>query len=141
MIRAGSVFLAVLLAAHGLFADDKASNPTKARALYDTNCGTCHQPTGDGVPFLQPALWESPRANGPKGAVIDIILWGSAVVPAGTSEFENEMPGFAGQLSDEEVASLASYVRTQFDNRGGPVDAALVRKRRQAHQSRTPSGS
>jgi len=98
-------------------------------ALYAEHCAVCHMPTGDGVPFMQPALFDAPRANAKPGGVIDMILWGSKAVPPGTSEYDNQMPGFEF-LSDTDIAALASYVRTHFDNTGGPVGAELVAQRR-----------
>jgi len=102
-----------------------------AQALYEENCGVCHQVDGSGVPFMQPELIESPRANGDKGQVIQMILKGSKAVASGTSEFENEMPGF-DYLTNEQIALIATYVRTNFDNQGGtvsPDDVARERER------------
>ncbi|UTW55969.1 cytochrome c [Kordiimonas sp. SCSIO 12610] len=101
------------------------------KALYEENCGVCHQVDGSGVPFMQPELYGSPRANGDKGGVIQMILKGSKAVEPGTSEFENEMPGFE-YLTDEQIALIATYVRTNFENTGGkvtPQDVASERKR------------
>ena len=99
------------------------------QALYEVHCGSCHMVDGGGVPMMQPELIETPRANEAKGGVIDMILKGSAAVPEGTSEFGNEMPAF-DFLTDEEIAKIATYVRTNFDNKGGAVTADDVRSRR-----------
>ena len=112
----------------------RAEGQTKVdpgKALYEENCGVCHQLDGSGVPFMQPELYTSPRANGDKGGVIQMILEGSKAVEPGTSEFENEMPGFE-YLTDEQIALIATYVRTNFENTGGEVtseDVARERKR------------
>jgi mono/diheme cytochrome c family protein len=109
-------------------ADDAVASD---KALYEENCGVCHQLDGSGVPFMQPELYASPRANGDKGGVIQMILKGSKAVEPGTSEFENEMPGF-DYLTDEQIALIATYVRTNFENTGGEVtseDVARERKR------------
>lgn len=99
------------------------------KVLYEANCGTCHQLDGSGVMFLQPELIGSARANGPKGGVVDMILFGSVAVEPGTSDYGNEMPGFEF-LTNEEIALIASYVRTNFENNGGPVSPADVQSRR-----------
>lgn len=99
-------------------------------ALYDTHCGTCHQFDGGGVPFMQPELIGSPRANGPVGGVIEMILLGSKAVDrsdGSVSDFQNTMPPF-DYLSDEDIQELASYVRTHFSNTGGPVSLADVQR-------------
>jgi mono/diheme cytochrome c family protein len=42
------------------------------------------------------------------------------------------MPPFAVTLSDDEVAAVASYIRTAWGNRGTPVSAAEANKLRSA---------
>lgn len=84
---------------------------------------------------MQPELFGLERANGPKGGVIEMILFGSAAVPAGTTDFGNEMPGF-GNLTDEDIAEIATFVRTNFENAGGAVTADDVR----AVRDRGPGG-
>jgi mono/diheme cytochrome c family protein len=124
--------LAVLTLSGGALAQDGEADGGTGQALYEANCAACHQYDGGGVPMMQPELILSPKANGDVGEVIDMILLGSAAVPAGTSEYSNEMPAF-DYLSDEDIALIASYVRTHFDNTGGAVTAADVRERRALH--------
>jgi len=112
-----------------VFAADKAADAGKGHALYMANCGGCHQADGSGVPMMQPALIDSERANGEKGAVIDMILHGSAIIPMDESDYSNEMPSFS-ELSDDDIAEIATYVRTHFENHGGAVSADDVRARR-----------
>jgi mono/diheme cytochrome c family protein len=38
------------------------------------------------------------------------------------------MPGFAARLNDDEVAALATFVRSGWSNRASAVDASEVRK-------------
>ena len=106
-----------------------AQEPQSGKTLYETNCAVCHQFDGGGVPFMQPELFGSKRANGPKGSVIEIILFGSAAEGAGQSGFTNEMPGF-DFLTNKEIALIATYVRTNFENNGGAVVADDVQPRR-----------
>ncbi len=106
-----------------------AEEPQTGKFLYETNCAVCHQFDGGGVPFMQPELFGSKRANAPKGGVIDMILFGSAADGAGQSGFTNEMPGF-DFLTNEEIALIATYVRTNFENNGGAVTADDVQPRR-----------
>ncbi len=106
-----------------------AQDPPTGRSLYEENCAVCHQYDGGGVPFMQPELFSSKRANAPKGGVIDIILFGSAAEGTGQSGFSNEMPGF-DYLTNREIALIATYVRTNFENNGGAVIADDVQPRR-----------
>ncbi|WP_417459923.1 c-type cytochrome [Kordiimonas sp.] len=126
-MQANKLFLtaALLALAPVVSADDTET----ARALYEANCAACHQYDGGGVPMMQPELILSPRANGDVGGVIDMILLGSAAVEPGMSEYSNEMPPF-DYLTDEDIALIATYVRTNFENAGGAVTAADVADRR-----------
>jgi mono/diheme cytochrome c family protein len=40
------------------------------------------------------------------------------------------MPSFNDELSDEEVADIASYVRNSWHNRGSPVAARQIEAQR-----------
>ncbi|WP_417449300.1 c-type cytochrome [Kordiimonas sp.] len=124
--------LAALALSCAVTAQDEGADGGTGQALYEANCAACHQYDGGGVPMMQPELILSERANGDIGGVIDMILLGSAAVPSDTSEFSNEMPAF-DYLSDEDIALIASYVRTHFENTGGAVTADDVRDRRASH--------
>lgn len=98
-------------------------------ALYSEHCAVCHQVDGSGVPFTQPELILSPKLNGDKALTIDMLLLGSDAVKPGTSDYSNRMPAFA-VLSDKDLAELATYIRSHFDNSGNAVSAADVSARR-----------
>lgn len=117
------------LAGAAFSASGAAQEPQTGKSLYEENCAVCHQYDGGGVPFMQPELFGSKRANAPKGGVIDMILFGSAAEGAGQGEFSNEMPGF-DFLTNKEIALIATYVRTNFENSGGAVTADDVQPRR-----------
>ncbi len=124
-MRSSVSFLAALLLLSGsVIAEDG-----EGRALYDAHCGACHQPNGSGVPFTQPALIKSPKLNGDKDVTLEMILLGSEAVPIGTSDYSGEMPRF-DVLSNEEIAEVASYVRTHFENDGGAVSVDDVARAR-----------
>lgn len=125
-MKASKLAIAAALLAAGMPA---MAQDTDAQRLYEEHCGVCHQLDGGGVPMLQPELIGRPRANGPKGGVIDVILKGSRALAPTESDYGNEMPSFA-HLSDLEIALIATYVRTNFQNSGGPVTADDVKPRR-----------
>ena len=97
--------------------------------FYQQQCGVCHQADGWGVPFMQPALVESPRVMGDAEITLKMIFLGSAAIPEGTSEYDNQMPSFSG-LKDEEIARLASYIRRTFGNQPDPVSVDAVKRAR-----------
>lgn len=104
-------------------------NANSGKALYQSYCGSCHQMDGGGVPMMQPELIEIERANGPVGGVVEMILKGSSAIEPGMSDYGNEMPSF-DYLSDDEIAFIASYVRTNFGNEGGKISTSDVKKLR-----------
>lgn len=106
-----------------------AQDMQTGKSQYEEHCAVCHQYDGGGVPFMQPELFGSKRANDSKGGVIDMILFGSAAEGAGQGGFSNEMPGF-DYLTNKEIALIATYVRTNFENNGGAVTADDVQPRR-----------
>ncbi len=90
---------------------------------YNLICAACHQPTGLGLPPLYPALKNSSIAVGkPISRHISIILNG---VPG------SAMQAYKDQLSDEEIAAIATYERNAWGNNTNdiiqPADVAKVR--------------
>jgi mono/diheme cytochrome c family protein len=102
---------------------------TKVRGaqLYADNCSGCHQSRGRGVPGAFPPLAGNPvvLAQDPN----DILK----VVDRGIRARNGyiAMPAFGVQLTDQQVADLANYVRTSWGN-DAPPDAtpAMVAKLR-----------
>jgi mono/diheme cytochrome c family protein len=95
--------------------------------LYETNCRSCHQANGTGAPPAYP-----PLANNQAIAMefaanpIRMVLFGG--YPPGTKGNSRPygMPPFAFTLSDQEVASVVTYIRQSWGNRGTAVSAADV---------------
>lgn len=104
-------------------------DPTRARGaqLYLANCAGCHQASGRGVPGVFPPLAGNPVVLAPDPN--DIIK----VVDHGISGRNNfvAMPSFKVQLTDQQVADIANYVRTQWGNQAPPnATSPLVAKLR-----------
>jgi len=100
--------------------------------VYNVNCGTCHQPDGMGAEDAGPRMAGSlvVQASDP-AALINSILYGPDVPdPAPGGHRWRPMEAYGDKLSDEEVAALASYLRTAWNNKGGEVTARQVAKQR-----------
>jgi mono/diheme cytochrome c family protein len=101
---------------------------------YTIHCGTCHLPTGLGsVPGseLGAPLVGSAVAQAPDPAsLINIILYGGQVLTPVPEKAWKSMKALGDTLDDDQVAAIASYVRTNWGNRGEPVTAAQVAKQR-----------
>ncbi len=111
----------------------KPVDPTRARgaALYMDNCGGCHQASGRGLPGVFPPL----AGNGVVVAADPNNIL--KVVDAGIKARGGyiPMPSFKDQLTDQQVAEIANYIRTSWGNSAAPnVTSAMVAKMRAARQ-------
>jgi len=80
--------------------------------LYNTHCGACHQPNGQGMPPAFPAIAGGAIATGDIGEHIDIGINGRP----GTA-----MAGFGAMLSDDELAAIITYQRNAWGNETGDL--------------------
>lgn len=97
---------------------------TLGKHKYDQLCSACHRIDGKGLPPMYPALKGSSVAVGnPISRHIDIILDG---IPG------SAMQPYRTQLTDDEVAAIATYERNAWGNNTDteiqPADVAAARK-------------
>jgi mono/diheme cytochrome c family protein len=84
-----------------------------------------------------PTLAGSTWVTGPEGRIIRIVLHGvGGPIEVVGKTYDLTMPGFAPILTDAEIASLASYVRSRFGGVNTPISAATVGQIRTANQGR-----
>ena len=102
---------------------DKEAIIASGKKLFQIRCAPCHQANGEGLAGAFPPLKGSQIVNDKDpSAMIDIILNGYD-----ENEAYGAMPGFAGQLNDEEVAAIAAYERNSWGNNGGMVTPEQVK--------------
>jgi mono/diheme cytochrome c family protein len=79
---------------------------TTGKALYDSVCQGCHMPNAEGAVGAgkYPALANNANLAS-AGYPAYLVLYG-----------QNAMPGFGGFLSDDQVAAVVNYIRTNFGN-------------------------
>ncbi|MFO1394968.1 MAG: c-type cytochrome [Steroidobacteraceae bacterium] len=110
----------------------KAAPPeskTRAASLYMDHCSACHQSGGRGMPGIFPPLVGNGAVIAPDpGNVLQAVLNG---IPMQNGYVA--MPSFASQLTNQQIADVANYVRTSWGNRAVPnATAADVAKLRAA---------
>ncbi len=96
--------------------------------IYMTYCAACHQRDGEGAPPRFPPVAGTDWVTGDKQRLISVIingLEGPIVVRGETYNFPMPQHGF---LSDEDVASVATYIRQNFGNDASEVTVEEVRE-------------
>ena len=93
--------------------------------LYDAYCATCHQAQGQGsFDGGMPSLFHNTATGRAQpGNLVMVILEG---IQRGVEHADVLMPGFADELSDHQVATLASWLGRQYGNPANAVDAHAV---------------
>jgi cytochrome c oxidase subunit 2 len=100
----------------------------RGEKVYASNCGSCHQPNGQGVPDAFPPLAGSKLVQGPAAEQIGIVLQGRK----GTFRPNAVMPPQA-QLSDADIAAAITYTRNSWGNKAAenvvqPAQVKAARK-------------
>jgi len=101
------------------------------QAVYARFCVACHEADGSSAPRIYPplpanALLQSANPS----STLRIILDGAHTVTTPRAPNTGEMPAYARQLSDEEIAAVANYIRNSWGNSGPLVTPAQVAKAR-----------
>jgi mono/diheme cytochrome c family protein len=108
------------------------------KRVYNTACAPCHQPSGMGTPGMFPPLAGSEwvTAEGHE-RIIRIVLNGlSGPIEVAGTQFNNVMVPWRDTLKDEDIASVLSYVRSEWGNKAGPVSVEEVKKVREGTKDR-----
>jgi mono/diheme cytochrome c family protein len=114
------------------------STAANGKQLFTANCAACHQATGKGLPGVFPPLDGSEWVAGDERTVANILLHGvtGEITVMGTS-FKGAMPAFP-QLSDAELAAVASYIRAEWSNKAGAIKPELFEAERKAGTRTAP---
>ena len=96
-------------------------------AIYRDVCAGCHKIDGSGVPYLIPDLAGSAAvASRQPTTVLQVILHGAASVATRQEPTGPQMPSYAWQLDDDQVAAVATYVRNSWGHAAGLVPASAA---------------
>lgn len=95
------------------------------RQVYETVCSACHQPSGEGLKGAFPPLKNSDYLQADVTRSVRLILEGlHGEITVNGETYNAVMPPMA-YLSDEEVASVMTYILSEW-NGGGQVTADEV---------------
>jgi mono/diheme cytochrome c family protein len=125
--------------------------PASALKLYnigkevyrrEAHCITCHQENGQGLPNIYPGLEKNEWVGGDPERLVKIVLkglWGPISVNGQKFDPTKGVPpmtGFAGLLTDEEIAGVLTYVRYSFKNSYPAIQPEMVKRVREATKDR-----
>lgn len=99
----------------------------KAGAIvFKTNCAACHQENGQGIPNAFPPLAASDFLMADKKRSIKIVKHGlEGAITVNGKAYNSVMPALG--LSDDDVASVLTYLRNSFGNKGDAVTLEEVK--------------
>jgi mono/diheme cytochrome c family protein len=98
---AAGLLIVVVLSASPVVSQDSAAGA----AVYKSKCNTCHGPDGGGTAVgksLQAADLRSARVQSKSDAELTQTI----------SDGKGNMPGFKGDITDEEIHAVLAHVRT-----------------------------
>ena len=115
-----------------------AGGAVDGKALYAAQCAACHQASGAGLPGVFPPLDGSEWVQGEPRVLANILLHGiTGEITVKGNKYQGAMPAFP-QLSDAELAGIASFIRGNWSNKAEPLQAELFAKERADGSRTTP---
>jgi mono/diheme cytochrome c family protein len=118
---------------HAQLALDKGDLSAPGAGLYLNQCSSCHGRDGQGYEDLLPPLAGNSAALGhDPSSLINIVLNGAGRIVVNGVPDSYRMTPFRVLLSDQEIADIASFVRTSWGNNGSGVGAGQVQALRDA---------
>jgi mono/diheme cytochrome c family protein len=102
-------------------------------AIYAHACIACHEADGSGAPRIYPPLpGNANLQSADPSSTLRIILDGAQTVTTSRAPNTGSMPAYAKQLSDQETADVANYIRNSWGNAAPLVTPAQVAKSRKS---------
>ena len=85
--------------------------------VYTSRCAACHQNNGEGIPGSFPPLVGTEWVTGNKSRLIKTVLDGlSGEIEVNGVTYSGVMAPWRDALSDREIASVLTYIRSTWQN-------------------------
>ncbi len=125
---------------------DKALNSSIeiGQRIFTWNCALCHQLNGQGVSGQYPPLagseWVLAKDWHGDNHIVKIVLHGfTGPMTVNGQHFNNTMAPWGKLLTDAEIASVLTYIRSEWGNDAPPITAEFVEKiRKQTADRKNP---
>ena len=96
------------------------------KEVYTKYCLACHQTDGAGVPGMYPTLQKTDWVEGDTKRLIHLVLNGQqGEITVNGTVFKGVMPAHQ-YLTDEQVADVLTFIRSNFGNMAAPITPAEV---------------
>lgn len=105
-----------------------ASENPLGEKIYKQYCFACHQMDGNGVPGNFPPIRDTDWVNGDKERLIKLVINGMEGPIEVNGVTYNSVMTPHGFLKDEEIASVLTYVRSNFGNNSSAVTVEEVQQ-------------
>jgi mono/diheme cytochrome c family protein len=100
-------------------------------AIYARSCIACHEADGSGAPRIYPPLPGNANLQAADpSSTLRVILDGAQTVTTPRAPNTGSMPAYARQMTDQQIADVANYIRNSWGNAAPIVTPAQVRKAR-----------
>jgi len=111
------------------------------KRLYSQNCVVCHQASGQGVagqfPPLAGSEWVNGSAKHGENHLVLLMLHGhQGPMNVMGGAYNNAMPQWK-QLSDDQIAAVLTYIRSDWGNNAPAIDPAFVAGIRSEHKDQS----
>jgi mono/diheme cytochrome c family protein len=95
--------------------------------IFATKCATCHQARGQGTDRIPP-LAANPvvNASDPTAMVTIVVNGRSGPLTVNGKSYDGKMPTWKGELSNADIAAVATYVRSAWGNNAPGVTEQQV---------------
>ena len=107
-----------------------AQNAVSASAgekVYNQNCSSCHKADGEGLKGAFPPLVGNPTVTGYDIHLIHIVKYGlSGKITVGGVAYNGMMPAWSQSLSNADIASVLTYIRSAWGNKARPISESRV---------------
>ena len=107
------------------------------KLLFGGKCAACHQANGQGVAGVFPPLAASEWVTGDEKVLGRILLHGvEGALEVKGAAYSGAMPAWKA-MSDDELAAVMSYIRSEWGNAAAPVKADTVKQLRDGTKDRS----
>ena len=114
-----------------------AAPAVDGKQLFGAKCAACHQGSGLGVAGVFPPVAASEWVLGDEKILTNILLHGvnGEMIVKG-NKYNGAMPAWKS-LSDDELAAVLTYIRSDWGNAAPPIKAETIKSQRELTKART----